>query len=98
MRAEIGGGGEGSLTDRYEALRVSRSASLERRLFIGRGMVAWMEAWSSVSEFSGVEARRERCGDRVESEADRHKPGLPAAVHGEVSDILAGMTWAVLRS
>lgn len=98
MTAGIEGGGGGSLADRYEALRVSRSASLERRLFIGRGMVAWMEAWSSVSEFPGVEARRERCGDRVEAEATQQEPGLPEAVHGEVADILAGMTWAVLRS
>lgn len=98
MTVGIDGSDDGSIASRYEALRVSRSASLERRLFIGRGMVAWMEAWSSVSVFSGVEARRERCGDRVEAEASNQEPGLPVAVHGEVADILAGMTWAVLRS
>lgn len=98
MTVGIDGSGDGSLASRYEALRVSRSASLERRLFIGRGMVAWMEAWSSVSVFSGVEAGRERCGDRVEGETTRQESGLPVVVHGEVADILAGMTWAVLRS
>lgn len=98
MRAGVDVNGDRSLADRYEALRVSRSASLERRLFIGRGMVAWMEAWSSVSELSGVEPGRERCGHRVEGEATGQEPGLAVAVHGEVADILAGMTWAVLRS
>jgi len=61
-------------------------------------MVAWIEAWSSVSEFPGVEARREQCSDRVEAEGSKRTQELPVAVHGEVADILAGMTWAVLRS
>lgn len=73
---------------------MSRSASLERRLFTSRGMVAWMEAWSSVSDLSAVATS----GDRVEGEANRQDPGLPVAVRVEVTDILAGITWTVLRS
>ena len=88
------GRGAGGLTERYETLRVTRTASRERALLMGCGLAAWMQAWSEGSVESPPP------GDRV---LDPYQPGarpveLPPGVEPLVVQLLAGMTWAVLRN
>jgi hypothetical protein len=90
------GRGAGGLTERYEALRVTRTCSRERALLMGCGLAAWMEAWSEAE--GSVESPPP--GDRVLAPP---QPGakpveLPPGVEPLVVQLLAGMTWAVLRS
>lgn len=97
---------DGSLARRYEALRTSRSPSLERNLLIRSGMGAWMDAWSESFDFSDLpaEALAQRGGQKKE---ELHREGsgeqhgalgnlLPAAFHSQVAGLLAGIAWAVL--
>lgn len=85
------------MVDRYEALRFSGAASLERNLFVQSGMVAWMEAWS---EFGGRSEAEHRCNDKTEGyESGRlgREQQLPGNVRDQVAEILAGMAWASVR-
>lgn len=86
------------MMDRYETLRVSVTASLERGLFMSRGMVAWMEAWSGCSVPLCLEAGCRR-GEDTPSEG-RDEPGakLPEGLHADLAQLLAGITWVVMRS
>ncbi len=96
----------GSLARRYEALRTSRSPSLERNLLIRSGMVAWMDAWSESFDFSDLpaEALAQRGGQKKE---ELHREGsgeqhcvfenlLPVACRSQVAGLLAGIACAVL--
>jgi len=95
---------DGSLARRYEALRASRSPSLERNLLIRSGMVAWMDVWSESFDFSDrpAEALEQRGG---QEEVHRTGSGeqhcvfenlLPAAFHSQVVGLLAGIACVVL--
>ena len=95
---------DGSLARRYEALRTSRSPSLERNLLIRSGMVAWMDAWSESCDFSDLpaEALAQRGGQKEiyrERSGERHgalEDLLPAAFHSQAAGLLAGIVCAVL--
>jgi hypothetical protein len=58
-----------------------------------RGMPAWMEAWSSCSALPRPQ-ERELGGDQ----RAKRQSVLPEIVHAQVADLLAGITWAALRS
>jgi len=84
--------------DRYEALRVSVTASLERGLFMSRGMVAWMEAWSGCTGLLCAQVGCRR-GENAPSEGrDEPRATLPEGLRADVAQLLAGITWAVVRS
>lgn len=86
------------LTDRYEALRASRAASRERELFIRRGMTAWLAAWLDCSPGCGVEVARNGREDMANRTYGGHAPALPEGLHGQVTELLAGIAWTVARS
>ena len=76
---------------------MSRTASLERELFIRRGMAAWMEAWSGCSPGCGVGVERGGREDAPYAEPV-HQAVWPESLHAEVAQLLAGIAWAVGRS
>ena len=85
------------LADRYEALRFSGAASLERNLFVQSGMVAWMEAWSEFGGRSDTEHRWEDKTEGCESACFGREQQSPGNVRDQVAEIIAGMAWASLR-
>lgn len=77
---------------------MSRAASLERQLFIRRGMVAWMEAWSGCSAVCGAAVEHDGSENVRCHGGGEHRVALPEGLHAEVAMLLAGITWTVGRS
>jgi len=77
---------------------VSRPASRERELFIRGGMTAWMEAWSDCAPGCGENANRVRYATGPCRADDDQRPALPEGLHGQVTELLAWIAWAVARS
>ncbi len=78
-------------------MRASRTISLERKLFIGCGMVGWMDACSSFS--ASGDTQHKGVGEAMGPGAapSERIQSLPAPLHAEVTEILAGIAWTVLR-
>ena len=77
---------------------MSRAASLERELFIHRGMAAWIEAWSGCSAVGGVAHEHGGSEDVPCRGGDEDRVRLPEGLRAEVAELLAGIAWAVERS
>ncbi|MCK4249547.1 MAG: hypothetical protein KAX15_07180 [Candidatus Omnitrophica bacterium] len=88
---------DGSLIHRYESLRVSRAASLERNLFMRCGMVVWMETWSDYSVFSDTAECDEPYCDVSGDEPLGNSQELQGVSRVQTTEILGQIAWAVLR-
>ena len=75
-------------------MRVARTASLERSLLMGRGLAAWIQACTEDS-LGALPAKDPAAGGQ---EGDQRAWELPARIQAQVVQLLAEITWAVLRS
>ncbi|MFH1740621.1 MAG: hypothetical protein ABIH23_16555 [bacterium] len=88
------------LADRYEALRASRTASLEKNLLMNRGMADWMQVWERTrSDLDSASAARSEddASTRIERTPE-FSFTLSGAFQAQAVEILSGIAWAVLRS
>ncbi len=80
------------MMDRYEALRHQvlngRGMSAGLALFLGRGMIAWMNAWKEYTPNSRDNMQEKRRQSRAE---------LPIGIQGDLVMALASMTLNVRR-
>ncbi len=76
---------------------MSQSASRERELLLRRGMGAWMEAWSGYSQ-ECVEEERPGRQEAPREERGEEQAALPPGLRAEVTELLAGITWSLIRS
>ena len=65
---------------------------------MSRGMVAWMEAWSGYSDLLCAEAAGRRDENAPSEGRDEARATLPKGFGADVAQLLAGITWAVMRS
>ena len=77
---------------------MSRGASRERELFMRGGMTAWMDAWSDYAPGCGEGVNRIRCATEACRADGDQRPALPEGLRGQVTELLAGIAWAVARS
>ncbi len=76
---------DGQLTDRYEELRchaLTGGHGLGLSLLVRRGLIAWLETWSSCAPAS-VPVRSDAIAPQ--------RPALSTALQAEVARLLAGM-------
>ena len=77
---------------------MSRNASLEREIFVHCGMMAWMDAWSECSPRYGGDLAHAGSGEAANRMDGARRPALPEGLRGQVTELLAGIAWAVGRS
>ena len=77
---------------------MSRTPSRERELLLHQGMGAWMQAWSGYAQEGGLPEQRPGSQERPGEGRAEDQAGLPPGLRAEVTELLAGITWSLIRS